>query len=123
MPNIPDAIEEIYKAPTFEAITGDTGYPPFMGSDPISQLEAVKAEQQFQHNWLYSVVPAVRFNPYENQGISSSTDVRLVPMLAGYCRHCNNGFTVELPRGDFGVYAQENMNIPKFGCVSPIAGL
>ncbi len=69
-------------------------------------IEAV----QYQHNWLYSVVPAKLVG-----------DSSIGIYLAGYCKVCRHGFSVPIP---FGIeYVEENLGIPRFGCVSELAGL
>lgn len=76
-------------------------------------------ETQYRHNWLYSVLPITKkFSNSEKDTL----------YLAGYCRACDNAFSVEIPRRTDGVdYNNDplitSLGVPKWGCISPTAGL
>lgn len=76
-------------------------------------------EQDFRHNWLYSVLPVEHLTAYGQKSML---------MLTGYCRACSNAFSIEIPH-NFTTTKNEdieehlplitNLSIPKWGCVSP----
>lgn len=73
-----------------------------------SILPTVSGEMEAAHNWLYSVVPA-SVNPLVNREIGI--------YLSGYCRFCQNGFTVRLPQSAKpGLLTQIELDIPLKGC-------
>jgi hypothetical protein len=78
------------------------------------------AEVQYQHNWLYSVVPAKQatYQWKDDNGISVG---EIGIYLAGYCRTCRHAFSAPIPFGDN--YEETELNVPRFGCVDQLAGL
>lgn len=78
-----------------------------------------KENENFEHNWLYSVVPA-RMSTTNFVG-QYQTVPEVSIYLAGYCRNCRKAFSVPIPFG--ADYQETQLSIPKFGCVSPFAGL
>ena len=81
---------------------------------PPDPLEALLAdiqvgEDDFRHNWLYSVVP-----------VTSNEAGDLSAYLSGYCKVCQRAFTVKLPADSadsFVVVTQ--LDIPRWGCIDP----
>jgi len=72
----------------------------------------VKEPAMVRHNWLYSVLP--------NKVNSQSSEEALY--LTGYCRPCDNAFSVEIPKSDSGKILLTKMDIPKWGCIEPDLG-
>jgi hypothetical protein len=87
-------------------------------SIPQEVLESVP-QDEFKHAWLYSVIPiGVRA-----EGRRGEVDYPLRGFLTGYCRNCDNMFSVQLPTERYGKYVTEKAGVPQFGCVNPLAGL
>jgi len=83
---------------------------PFELTSKISKYLDEQEEEKpavVKHNWLYSVVPA---------SVGGST--LLHPYLAGYCRNCDQAFSVRIPSDVNGLRVSK-MSIPKDGCVLP----
>lgn len=71
----------------------------------------------FYHNWLYSVVPvASRVEDWDNN--KSTVHYPLKAYLTGYCRNCNNAFSVLIPSDPYAIKVTR-MGVPKDGCVGP----
>jgi hypothetical protein len=88
----------------------------FLPEEVMKDLE--NKEVVSLHNWLYSVVPA---SPTD--WVRGAGDTAYVPntalgiFLAGYCRNCNQVFSVEIPRDDYnGEVRVTHVDIPKTGC-------
>ena len=92
---------------------------------PADTTAVHKEEPQLQHRWLYSVVPA-RAAEYINDTIEPE-EIRYRPLseigiyLAGFCGDCRRAFSVPIPFGT--AYEEVQLDVPKFGCVGPFAGL
>jgi hypothetical protein len=78
-------------------------------------VEEKEEEVQYKHNWLYSVLPITR----RTLGYNKET-LKDCLMLTGYCRACDNAFSVEIPQDEhYGILKIKEMRIPKWGCVGP----
>lgn len=84
---------------------------------------AIKTEENWVHNWLYSVVPVSEqkidstINPYNGYGMYK-TNYPLGAYLTGYCRNCRRAFSQPIPC-DSSKYVETQMSIPIYGCVRP----
>lgn len=74
-----------------------------------------KIEENFEHQWLYSVVPA-RAGLLVDPNFQSEIGI----YLAGYCRVCRRAFSSPIPFGSN--YIETQLDVPKTGCVGPLAG-
>jgi len=91
-------------------MSNELPFPPELKAKTDRLLEGMAKEEKpavVKHNWLYSVVPA---------SVGGST--LLHPYLAGYCRSCDQGFSVPIPSDKNGLRITK-MGVPKDGCVVP----
>jgi hypothetical protein len=63
-----------------------------------------RMEGNLYHNWMYVIIP----NGPENK-----------PLLAAYCKNCNQGVTQLLKVNQVGMAVLTPLNIPKTGCAQP----
>ncbi len=92
------------------------GLPPHLTVEDVP--EAV-GEELYEHRWLYSVIP-IGVRTEQRDG---SIDYPLQGFLTGYCKVCDTVFSRIIPTGRYGNYTDEKANVPRYGCVSPLAGL
>lgn len=109
-----------------------TTFPYYPNVESALEKDIAKAEPQFMHNWLYSVVPvSERIAEYKTKTIPVNSAYEVVrevhnqeisyPLgayLTGYCRNCRRAFSQPIPC-DAGKYVETQMDIPVFGCVAP----
>jgi hypothetical protein len=94
-------------------------FPPADGERVVSSPDKVQG-QVFLHNWLYSVLP---ITPSYTVKVGDENSYYNVPndwfVLSGYCKNCNNAFSVRVPVSGSGELMMTNVGIPKTGCVPP----
>ena len=88
--------------------------PPHLSKEEVIE----KVPEVFLHNWLYSVVPVARAYEWWDYE-KGHTDFPLVAALAGYCKACNQAFSVFLNTSEIGYIKLQDVGIPKDGCRGP----
>ncbi len=73
----------------------------------------------YYHNWLYSVVPVGKLEQVWHTGAIDGykPEYPLAAALSGYCRNCNQAFSIFLNTTDTPIL--QDVAIPKDGCVGP----
>lgn len=88
------------------------GLPPHLSDEDI--LNKVEP-QVIKHNWIYSLVPVgERTERWDSE--RAYVDYPLVAALAGYCKQCNQAFSVYLRTDYQGSLKLQDVGIPKDGC-------